>query len=133
MPFDGVHATALNAAASSATALSVTALDANEQRTLGQELVRARLRYTRNQIAAGKWCQHKDSDGDGNRCLVAWLFPAPRCEIGLRAVQQIWLALPKSAQRKRDSYFMRCDVARYNDTHTRSMVIKLLDRAIDAA
>src|SRR4029077_7188446 len=106
MPFDGTHM---------------------EHRGLGQELVRARLRYARNRIAEGRWCQRRESDDDGNRCLIGWADGPELPPIGMIAIQRLWLALPKSAQRHGR---MRTDLARYNDTHTRSAVIKLLDRAI---
>jgi len=112
MPFDGTIATALG----------------TEQRSLGQELVRARLRYARNQIAAGLWCQRTERDEAGNRCLIGWVgadMGIP--QLGMCAIAQLWSALPKSARRSG----MRNDLARYNDNHTRNTVIKLLNRAIE--
>jgi len=118
MPFDGTLATALG----------------TEQRSLAtalgrHELVRARLRFARNQIAAGRWCQRYEHDDDGNRCLIGWAQGAELPQIGMCAIVHLWRALPKSAQHC--SAPMRTDLARYNDTHTRNAVIKLLDRAIE--
>ena len=109
MPFDGVTAT--------------------HETTLAQQLVAARMRYARNEIAAGKWCQTVINDIHGNRCLVGWLEFDPGCKIGHAAISHVWCALPRSAQRLGNGVH---DLARYNDTHTRSAVIKLLNRAIVA-
>lgn len=96
-----------------------------------------RLRFAREQIAAGHWCQRDFEDNDGNRCATGWLGwhePAVHLPIYKAAVHPLWLALPKSARGRYPKLpDMSDDIAYYNDRHTRQTVLKLFDRAIEEA
>jgi hypothetical protein len=88
------------------------------------QLAISRLRFARNQIAEGHWCQRTSDDGNGNRCAVGW---AGSEELGTdvadRAITYLEAALPPSVK----------TVPYYNDTRTRKTVIRLFDRAIELA
>ena len=100
-----------------------------QQRTQYARSVNARIRYARSQITKGRWCQNTINDDHGNRCLVGWLEFDPGCNIGHAAISHVWWTLPRSAQRTGGGSY---DLARYNDTHTRHTIIRLLNRAIVA-
>lgn len=101
-----------------------------------------RLRFAREQIAAGHWCQGDFEDGSGeNRCATGWLGwheGADHRFVYAMAVPFLWRALPRAARRtnyegRRDqSYCMTMVIASYNDRRTQAAVVKLFDRAIAA-
>jgi hypothetical protein len=101
-----------------------------------------RLRFSREQIAAGRWCQGDFEDGAGEkRCATGWLGwnePADHRFVYAYALPFLWRALPPSARRTNweghrcQSRCMTHNVAAYNDHHTQKTVVKLFDRAIAA-
>jgi hypothetical protein len=89
-----------------------------------------KLRYARAQIAAGRWCQGAYADDAGNRCAVGWIDVAAISRGGRSlALEALYAALPQAA--RRGLWPVRC-ITHYNDTHTRSSVLALYDRAIAA-
>jgi hypothetical protein len=88
-----------------------------------------KLRYGRAQIAAGRWCQGAYADHAGNRCAVGWIADTMIMDRS-PAARALYAALPPSAQACH-IWPTRC-ITQYNDTHTRSSVLALFDRAIAA-
>lgn len=100
----------------------------------------ARLRFSREMIAAGQWCQGDFENGE-KRCATGWLGwqePASHRFVYAYAVPFLWRALPPSARRTNyEGYYnqsrrMTQGIGSYNDRHSQAAVVKLFDRAIAA-
>jgi hypothetical protein len=100
-----------------------------------------RLRFAREQIAIGRWCQSTlEDDITTYRCAVGWVRAEVNDPAGVMepasvfATHLLWWALPPSAQTQAGRHGFLGDqvedIGQYNDQRTRPTIVKLFDRAI---